>query len=102
VRSSLPLSFDYMLFIGSHVPDIVIPKGKDVAGTSITTLFGKLKEYEHTLIRLNAQEESSKGKENLKEKKGLALKVEEEDSDNNEDSSDDDEEMGLFVKRYNS
>jgi hypothetical protein len=29
-----PLSFDYKLFVGSHVPHIVIPKGKEIAGTS--------------------------------------------------------------------
>ncbi|MCI45666.1 envelope-like protein, partial [Trifolium medium] len=29
-----PLSLDYKLLIGKHVPNIVIPKRKDVAGTS--------------------------------------------------------------------
>jgi hypothetical protein len=28
-----PLSFDYKLFVGSHVPDIVIPNKKDATGT---------------------------------------------------------------------
>ncbi|MCI73182.1 hypothetical protein A2U01_0094446, partial [Trifolium medium] len=30
----LPLSLDYKLLVSKHVPDIVIPKRKDVAGTS--------------------------------------------------------------------
>ncbi|PNX80237.1 phytoalexin-deficient 4-2 protein [Trifolium pratense] len=79
-----------------------IKEAQNLNTLEITTLFGKLKEHEYTLKRLNAQEESLKRKEKSKEKKGLALKVEKEESDDNEDSSDDDEEMGLFVKRYNS
>ncbi|MCI16564.1 envelope-like protein [Trifolium medium] len=30
----LPLSFDYKLFTGKHVPDIVVPRRNDVDGTS--------------------------------------------------------------------
>ncbi|MCH82681.1 envelope-like protein [Trifolium medium] len=33
-KKPAPLTFDYMLFVGKHVPDIVIPKAQDVAGTS--------------------------------------------------------------------
>jgi hypothetical protein len=33
-KKPLSLSFDYKLFGGSHVPDIVIPKGRDIVGTS--------------------------------------------------------------------
>ncbi|MCH94692.1 envelope-like protein, partial [Trifolium medium] len=33
-KKPLPLSIDYKLLVGTHVPDIVIPKRKDVAGTS--------------------------------------------------------------------
>jgi hypothetical protein len=33
----MPLSFDYKLFVGSHVLDIVIPKVKDIVGISGTS-----------------------------------------------------------------
>jgi hypothetical protein len=60
-----------------------IKEAQNLNTLEITTLFGKLREHEQTLLRLNAQEGSSKNKE----KKGLALKVEEEESGNNEESS---------------
>jgi hypothetical protein len=35
-KKPLPINFDYKLFVGSHVPDIVIPKGRDIPKTSGT------------------------------------------------------------------
>ncbi|MCI23382.1 envelope-like protein [Trifolium medium] len=47
-KKLLPLSLDYKLLVGKHVPDIVIPKRKDVAGTfgslPKTTKYGVLAE----------------------------------------------------------
>jgi hypothetical protein len=68
------------------------------------TLFGKLREHEHEIIRLKSSEENSK----KKERKSIALNTTlsvSVSSVQNEDESDEysinEEKMSLFVRQYN-
>jgi hypothetical protein len=56
VKKLAPLTFDYKLFVGSHVPDIMITKDQDTAGasssltkTSKEDILAKLKEISRSL-----------------------------------------------------
>jgi hypothetical protein len=56
VKKLAPLTFDYKLFVGSHVPDIMITKDQDTAGasssltkTSKDDILAKLKEISRSL-----------------------------------------------------
>ncbi|XP_012575063.2 uncharacterized protein [Cicer arietinum] len=78
-----------------------IAESRDLAKMTTATLFGKLREHEMELQRLDESEMESR------KKKGLSLKVQanqskiESDSCSNESSSDNEEpEIGLLVKKF--
>jgi putative protein kinase ArgK-like GTPase of G3E family len=81
-----------------------IKESQNLNNIGITTLFVKLKEHEHEILRLKATDEDIKKREKnsiaLKDSSSVASSSFQEESDSYEDSLNE-EEMGLFIIRHN-
>ncbi|KAL5130909.1 hypothetical protein HKD37_12G033893 [Glycine soja] len=71
-----------------------ISESKDLSSMSLATLFGKLKEHEMELQRLNQNEETGK------RKRSIALKASSSMQEEEEEESNDEEDFLLFVKKF--
>nr|XP_012567732.1 uncharacterized protein LOC105851424 [Cicer arietinum] len=77
-----------------------IAESKDLAKMTIATLFGKLREHEMELHRLDVSEQSNR------KRKGLSLKAQthkeksEPDTDDSESESEEEPEIGMLVRKF--
>ena len=81
-----------------------IKESQNLNALSMITLFGKLKEHEHEIIRFKLSEDDSKKKEMKSFALNTTSSVSISSIQNNEESDDDginEEEMSMFVRRYN-